>query len=167
VLDCLALVSDGFSPPSLSVRTYRTRQQSALARLTHGFYGPRPRVSRFSRCPGGSAGMLKGRSSLNELERNSGTVPRIPKPRTSEARHGHGCIAYRVLASPRPACLLAFSAPRDDRSRKHLPAALFTEHFRARGEESVAAARVLGEKRPSWNVRLDNGGQRLCTGTFP
>jgi len=80
------------------------------------------------------------------------------------------------LAPPRPASALACPlrenarAPRDDRSRKHLPAALFAERGalpRERGEESIAAARVLGEKRPSRNVRLDNGGQRLCTGTFP
>lgn len=40
--------------------------------MSHGFYGPRPRISRFSRWL--NAGMLKSRSSLNELERNSGTV---------------------------------------------------------------------------------------------
>ena len=44
--------------------------------LSHGFYGPRPRVSRFSRWL--NTGMLKKEKrksrSLNELERNSETV---------------------------------------------------------------------------------------------
>lgn len=51
---------------------FATHVKQRAAALSHGFYGPRPRISRFSRWL--NAGMLKSRCSLNELERNSGTV---------------------------------------------------------------------------------------------
>lgn len=63
-------------------------------RLTHEFYGPRPHISRFSRWLAG-VGMLKSRSSLNELERNSETVLRIPNPKRTLTRGEYRSRARR------------------------------------------------------------------------
>lgn len=61
--------------------------------LTHGFYGPRPHISRFSRWLA-CVGMLKSRSSLNELERNFGTVLQILRTPDEELTKKRGlCIA--------------------------------------------------------------------------
>lgn len=75
------------------------RTACVRARQTHEFYGSRPHISRFSRWLAG-VGMLKSRSSLNELERNFGTVLRIPNPKRTLTRSEYGSRARRS-----PPCL--------------------------------------------------------------